>query len=329
MNGTEIQKAANSSLQKQDVKITTLQTVKALLNSDNIKKRFEEILGKKTPGFTASITSLVSGSTNFSDVEPNSIVASAFIAATLDLPINSNLGFAYILPYNDNKRGKVAQFQMGYKGFIQLALRTGQYKLLNAVEIYEGELVEHNKLTGVIVIDQDKRTSNKIIGYASYFRLINGFEKYLYMATTEIDEHAKKYSKSYNSEYGLWKKNFHVMGLKTVLKLLLSKYGILSIEMRTAIEADQATALLQEGEVVYDYTDATEDDSESFSNYENPAYILQKIYEITNPIELGAWESKHKKDIDAIGGKEGEEIQAAIEAKKVSFNQAADPKKKK
>jgi recombination protein RecT len=327
MSETSIQKAANNSLQKQDVKVTTLQVVKGILSAENIKKRFEEILGKNSAGFTASITSLVSGSTNFSDVEPNSIVASAFIAATLKLPINPNLGFAYILPYNDRKKGKVAQFQMGYKGFVQLALRTGQYRTINATEVYEGELVEFNRLMGTVIIDQSKRLSDKIIGYASYFQLINGFEKYLYMSVEEINKHAKKYSKSFDSDYGLWKNNPHVMSLKTVLKLLLSKYGILSIEMETALQSDQASATVkpEDGEITYEYVD--NDDEHPVNNYENPAYILQKISEITNPIELEAWESKHKKDIQAIGGKEGEEIQAAIEAKRVLFNQ--DNKKKK
>jgi recombination protein RecT len=323
---TDIQKAANNSLQKQDVKVTTLQVVKAYLNNDETKRRFEEMLGKKTAGFTSSITSLVTGATSFDNVDPKTIMASAFIAASLDLPINPNLGFAYIIPY-----GSKAQFQMGYKGFVQLALRTGQYKTINTTEVYEGELVDYNRLSGEAKIDQTKKTSDTVVGYAAYFRLVNGFEKSIYMTVEDIEKHAKKYSKSFSNQSGLWKTNFHVMALKTVLKLLLSKYGILSTEMVTAIQSDQATINAKEenGNFTYEYEDNnSDDDFSNANNYENPAYILQKISEITNPVEMEAWETKHKKDIDAIGGKEGDEIQAAIEAKRVLFNQP-DAKKKK
>jgi recombination protein RecT len=141
--------------------------------------------------------SLVSSKTNYRDVDPNSVIASAMIAATLDLPINPNLGFAYIIPYS-----KVAQFQMGYKGYIQLALRSGQYKSINATEIHEGELISRNRITGEIIIDEDQKKSDKIIGYVSYFRLMNGFEKTLYMTVDEVTSHGKKYSKSYTSKDG-------------------------------------------------------------------------------------------------------------------------------
>jgi recombination protein RecT len=309
----------NTSLEKQAV--TTTQAVKKLLNDNTIKRKFEEILGKNSAGFTASILSLVTGSTNFNNSDPDSIMASAMIAATLNLPINPNLGFAYILPYNDNKKGKIAQFQMGYKGYIQLALRTGQYKTINATEIYEGELVERNRITGELIIDTGKKSTDKIIGYASYFRLINGFEKSMFMSVEELESHAKKYSKSFNSDYSNWKINTHAMSLKTVLKLLLSKYGILSVEMQTAIQGDQAAIEVDRttGEVSYKFVDNDEDEPGIVNQYENPTYILERIEQIQNEFEMKSWEDKHKRDIEAIGGKEGELIQKAIADKKASF----------
>lgn len=225
-------------------------TVKNIIANINIKKRFESILGKKASGFMASIIDVAS-SKNFQNVEQYSIVSSALVAATLDLPINPNLGFAYVVPYNDKKRGKIAQFQMGYKGFIQLAERTGQYKTINAIKIYEGDIKHIDKLTGEIEFNEENENiedddKKKVVGYVAYFRLINGFEKTLYMTANKIEKHAKKYSQSYKSrkdyivKSSRWTTDFDTMALKTVLKLLLSKYGMLSIDMQMALETDQA-----------------------------------------------------------------------------------------
>lgn len=232
---------------------TTLQIIKAYVESEAVKKRFSEVLGKKAPQFLASISSLVASQTNFTGCDPNTIMASAMVAATLDLPINPNLGFAYIIPYN-SRNGKQAQFQMGYKGFIQLALRSGQFQTINATEVYEGEIVGLNRLTGELTLDQDKRKSDEVVGYAAYFRLINGFEKTLYMSVEQITKHAETFSKSYDNPAGIWKKDFHSMALKTVLKLLLSKYGILSVDMQKAIEVDQA---VMKDDGAAEYVDAT------------------------------------------------------------------------
>lgn len=226
-------------------KLTTLAQVKNMISNEDIKKRFQEVLGKKAPQFLASITSLVGSNTNFSAVDPNTIMSSALIAATLDLPINPSLGFAYIIPYKDK-----ATFQAGYKSFIQLALRTGQYKTINATEIYEGEIIHVNRLTGELEIDETKRKSDKIVGYASFFKLINGFEKTLYMTVEQLIAHGKKFSKTYKRDDSLWKTDFHVMAMKTVLKMLLSKYGILSVEMQSVMESDQAV-IKQDGTVEY------------------------------------------------------------------------------
>jgi len=214
-------------------------SVTSILSQENIKSRFSEILGKNANAFMSSIISATKTNPSLSDCEPESVISSAVIAATLNLPIQSNLGFAHIVPYKKDGLS-VAQFQMGYKGFIQLALRTAQYKNINASEVYEGELVKHDRITGEVELDTTKKRSNKIIGYVAYFKLLNGFEKMFYMTKEQLENHGTKYSKSYSSKYGRWQLDFDSMALKTVIKLLLSKYGILSVDMQTAITADQA-----------------------------------------------------------------------------------------
>jgi recombination protein RecT len=241
--------------------LATIPALQSMLANVNVKKRFEEMLGKKAAGFMSSIVSITNGSKQLQSCEPKTILSAASIAAALDLPINPNLGFAAIVPY-----GKEATFQMMYKGFIQLGLRTGQYKLMNAAEIYEGELVSRNRVTGEIVLDFDAKKSDKVVGYCAYFQLINGFEKYLYMTVEEIEKHAKKYSQTYRStkdfirEKSKWTTDFHAMALKTVIKLLLSKYGILSVDMQTAVQADQSVVTENEtGDFDFSYADNTID----------------------------------------------------------------------
>lgn len=262
-------------------------TVKGLLANVNYKKRFEEILGKKAAGFMSSIIN-ISNSSTLKECEPNSIISSAVVAATLDLPIDQNLGFAYIVPYNDKKKGKIAQFQMGYKGFIQLAMRSGQYKTISSSEVYEGEIKKYNRITGEIEFNEDfvPDEKSKIVGYIAYFKLLNGFEKYLYMTIEQLKSHGKKYSQSYKSEKqwvrdsSLWNTDFNSMAIKTTLKLLLSKYGILSIEMQRALETDQAVIkddVVKGGEInsnnveYVDNPDAVDVDYEESSNDEDNA----------------------------------------------------------
>ena len=230
-------------------------TINSLLGQDGIKKRFEEILGENSAAFISSIISATKGNPMLAKCEPNSVVSSAVIAATLNLPIQNNLGFAAIVPYNSSN-GPVAQFQMMYKGFIQLAWRTGQYKTINASAVYAGELVNYNRLTGEIVIDEKKKTSNEIVGYCAYFKLINGAEKYLYMNVGQITEHAKRYSKSFSNASSRWQQDFPAMALKTVLKMLLSKYGILSVDMQNSVMYDEAVVNDIKGEH-FEYVDST------------------------------------------------------------------------
>lgn len=236
-------------------------SVSSILAQESVKARFSEIMGKNASAFMSSIISATKANPSLGDCEPNSVISSAVIAATLNLPIQSNLGFAHIVPYMKNGVS-VAQFQMGYKGFIQLALRTAQYKNINASEVYDGELVKHDRITGDVELDTTKKKSDRVIGYVAYFKLINGFEKMLYLTKEQLQAHGSKYSKSYSSKYGRWQLDFDSMALKTVIKLLLSKYGILSVDMQTAITVDQS--IIKDADTMdVEYIDANDREKQS------------------------------------------------------------------
>ena len=236
--------ATNETLKKQlankkngNLNTTQGYTIKQLLSAENVKKRFEETLGKKAPQFMASIINLVNSDTNLQKCDQMSVISSAMVAASLDLPIDKNLGYAWVVPY-----GNKAQFQMGYKGYIQLALRTGQYRNINVIEVYEGELIKWDRLTEEIELDFEQRKSDKIIGYVGYFELINGFRKTVYWPKEEIERHRKRFSKS---DFG-WKNDYDAMAKKTVIRNLLSKWGILSIEMQQAYIEDVSEGEMNE-----------------------------------------------------------------------------------
>lgn len=237
---------------------TTLVALKGYFNNDECKRNLQEMLGKKAQGFATSVLSVVNSSTLLQKASAASIYNAAMIAASLDLPVNPNLGFAAIVPY-----GSSAQFQMMTRGFIQLAIRSGQYeKICNAV-VHKGELVKCDPFTDDYQFDVTKRMSDEVIGYMAYFRTTEGFEKYYYMSVDEAMSHGKKYSKTFNS--GPWKDNPEAMCLKTVLKLLLSKFGILSIEMQRAVTYDQA--VMNSDNLLSDVEDI---DTEEISYEDNP-----------------------------------------------------------
>ena len=213
-----------------------LAKLEIMLQRDDIQKRFHDMLGRRAPAFISSIISAYHSNADLANCEPMSVISSAAVAASLDLPINPNLSLAHIVPY----AGK-GTFQMGWRGFVQLALRTGKYENLHAGMVYEGELVEYNHITGEIKFDLKGKKSDKIIGYVAYLKLLSGFTKYLYMTYEEVMAHALKYSKLYASKgTGQWKTNFPAMALKTVLKMLLGKYGLLTVELMNAITSDEA-----------------------------------------------------------------------------------------
>lgn len=243
-----------SPQQPQELKPMTV--VKNFFDREDVKKKFNEILGKRSVSFMTSVFQIVANSKDLVRAEPTSIYQAAVVAATLDLPINNNLGFAYIIAYEDRKSGIVtAQFQMGYKGFIQLAQRSGQFKSIYAAPIYDGQIVSENPLDG-FEFDFTKKKSDNVVGYASKFRLLNGFEAVWYMTVGQLQAHALKYSQTYKSPKdwvkakSLWTTDFDAMAQKTVIKLLLSKFAPLSVEMQRAIEYDQA-AIKEDGLPTY------------------------------------------------------------------------------
>lgn len=212
------------------------------VRQDAVSKRLNELLGKRAPQFVTSLVSAVNANTLLAGCKPESVLTAALTAASLDLPINQNLGFAYLIPYK-NKSGEVCQFQMGYKGFIQLAQRSGYYKTINATDVREGEMTGFDRLSGELSfewLDGAERNKAKVVGYVAYFQLLNGFEKSLFMTTEELEKHAQKYSKNYAKyKTGLWADNFDSMAKKTVLKLLISKFGPLNTQLEDAIQKDQ------------------------------------------------------------------------------------------
>lgn len=215
--------------------VATLPKLKNMLSSQQVMNNLTAMLGTKAQGFATSVLSTVNNNKLLQNADAGSIYTAAMLAASLDLPINPNLGFAAIVPY-----GKTAQFQVMTRGIVQLAIRSGQYERITNAVVHEGELVKYDPFTDAYEFDASKRTSDKVVGYMAYFKTVSGFEKYYYMTKDEALAHGKKYSQTAKKGYGLWIENTDAMGLKTCLKLLLSKFGVLSIEMQRAINFDQA-----------------------------------------------------------------------------------------
>lgn len=254
---------------------TGIPALKSLLATEAIRKQMKSLLGDKAGHFMMAIVGVVEGTPQLQDCEPQSIINSAIASATLDLPIEKNLGYAYIVPYKDK-----AQFQMGYKGYIQLALRSGQYKYINSIEIKEGELENYNLLTGEFnfkfIEDINQRLEAKTIGYASYIEFTNGFRNTLYMTKEQVLDHAEKYSQSYGTDLkkgyssSNWSKNFDAMALKTVLKLNLSKFGALSVSVQKALQIDGSSikSISEEGTINVEYVDNTNEENKIIGDIE-------------------------------------------------------------
>ena len=223
-------------------------TIQDMVRSDVIIKAAERALGDKSKQFLTSVLALANSNDGVAQCEPKSVYNACLIAATLDLPVNQNLGWAHIVPYKDNNRGgrKYAQFQMGYKGYVQLAMRTNQYVALDAVIVHDGEFLGLDEMTGQprFKFDYEKR-NNDIVGYMAYFELKNGFRSVVYMTVDEIEQHAKMYSQSYMRDLrtgrqgSRWSQDFNTMALKTIIKRLLNNKAPLSTELAMAIEKDQ------------------------------------------------------------------------------------------
>lgn len=258
---------------------TQLQLTSDFFKNDKVSKEFEKLLGARGPHFIASILSLVSSNADLSECDQTSIYTAAMIAASMDLPVNQNLGFAWIIAYNQKQKNgtwvKKAQFQIGYKGLIQLAHRTKRYTILHSSDVRQGELVGNNRMTGEMTfnwtLDDDHRKTLPIIGYVSFFRLDNGFESTFYMTLNEMQGHAKQYSKTYAKNFGMWKDDFGKMADKTITKLHLSKKGVLSTELERAIKHDQGSIVLpvDSGKDIPGFDDIQDIEPEYIDNQDN------------------------------------------------------------
>ncbi|MEK9207692.1 MAG: recombinase RecT [Patescibacteria group bacterium] len=289
------------------------------MGQEAVSKNIQETLGKKTPQFIASVTSLVNANEVLRNAEKKSVMLACLTAAALDLPINQNLGFAYIIPYKNKKGDVVAQFQMGWKGFVQLAMRSGQFETINVSDVRAGEIGDEsrNRLTGEIIFtwekDEKKRAMLPVIGFVAYMRLINGFKKMLYMTSQELDKHGNRYSQSMKKGYGLWKDDFDAMASKTVIKLLLSKYAPMTVEMQRATLADQA--VVGDNDYDHEYVDNETPTAGEIANHKEQERILIAIKEAKNLKDL-------EECRDAVGD---DGVLSAVFSRK--FDQLAQEKK--
>lgn len=235
------------------------------IQSDMYKNLINQTLGDKERAtrFIASISSAVATNQALQECDAGTILSGALLGESLNLSPSPQLGQYYLVPFNDSKKGcKVAQFQLGYKGYIQLAIRSGQYKKLNVLAIKKGELVKYDALNEEIEVnlieDEEERENAETIGYYAMFEYTNGFRKSLYWSKSKMEKHALKYSKGYAAHkgYTYWEKDFDGMAYKTMLRQLISKWGIMSIDMQQAVEKDMAT-INTDG--TYEYVDNEED----------------------------------------------------------------------
>lgn len=257
MNNVVSQQQTNVAKQERPIDL-----FKSVINAPSVQTQFNNALGEHKDAFVASLIDLFTGDKSLQTCKPQMVIAEALRAATLRLPLNKALGFAYIVVYNNSVKNPdgtwtkvpTPTFIPGYKGYIQLAMRTGQYRTINADYVYEGELRKVNKLSGEIAFDGDKK-SDKIVGYFCYFELLNGFSKTLYVSVEDMAAYAKRYSPSIGKNTTIeqliskandgivskkvgWEGNFNDMALKTTIRRLLSKYGYLSVEMQNALSKD-------------------------------------------------------------------------------------------
>ena len=222
----------------------------SVLDKEGMRKRFDELLGKRTPQFVSSIVSMVNADKNLQQAfyeSPMTVIQASLKAAMFDLPIDQSLGYAYIVPFKNYKKDLGAKkmeatFILGWKGMHQLALRTGAYKTINVVDVREGELKSYNRLTEEVKIDfiedEDARDALPIIGYVGYYRLVNGAEKTVYMSTKSIAAHEKKFRKGEFQGKG-WREDWDAMARKTVYRILIGKWGVMSIDYQTRGEGEQ------------------------------------------------------------------------------------------
>lgn len=265
MSNNQIQTQQGAAVQQKSRPVDVL---KSMLKAEIVQEQFTNALGKHRDAFIASVIDLYTSDKQLQTCKPADVIAQALKAASMQLPINKALGFAYIVVYNNSVKTVDEQgrevwakvptptFIPGYKGYIQLAMRTGQYRFINADFVYEGELQTANKITGEIDLNGERK-SDTVVGYFAYIELLNGFSKTLYMSVEEMAKYVKRYAPSLGKNTSVeqliklaneepkgkqvgWLGNFSDMALKTVIRRLLSKYGYLSVEMQGAITDDIA-----------------------------------------------------------------------------------------
>lgn len=269
-----------------ELQVRPMDGLKKLFDKESVSSQFKNALKDKSEMFMASVIDVFGSDNMLQKCSPASVIQESLKAALLNLPINKSLGFAYIVPF----KGK-AQMQIGYKGLIQLSLRTGQYQNINAGVVYEGQLLSQNHLTGEIKLSSERK-SDKVVGYFAYFRLINGFERSEYWSYEEVHEHAKKYSKSYGSSYSPWKTAEHKMGKKTVIKSLLSTYGIMTTEMASAVTADNDNIDVPEDKANTEIIDIIPDDVDATTGEITPEEEIKIVEE-----EIASQEPPEDEDI--------------------------------
>lgn len=232
--------------------------ITAYLTNDAVKQQINNVVGGKDgQKFISAIVSAVNANPALQECSNQSILSAALLGNSLKLSPSPQLGQYYFVPFNDYKNGrKVAQFQLGYKGYIQLALRSGQYKKLNVLAIKEGELIKYDPLNEEIEVriieDEDEREKAATIGYYAMFEYLNGFRKTMYWTRSKMERHALNYSQGYKAKkgYTFWEKDFDAMAYKTMLRQLISKWGIMSIEMQTAMDGDMGV-IEEDGTINY------------------------------------------------------------------------------
>lgn len=247
------------------------------LKAPSVEAKFKEMLGKRAPQFMTSITSVVTNNALLQKADVNSIIMGAATAASMDLPLNPNLGYAALVPFN-SKEGCFAQLQVMVKGWVELFLRSGQCQNIICETVYEGQLVKKNKFTGEYVFDENAKKSDKIAGFMAYFRLSNGFEKTEYMTVEEVKAHAQKFSQTYRKGIGPWIEMFEQMGQKTTLKRLLTKWAPKSIEMQQMAIFDQSVVRgdindMEHAEAVY--ADSAKNETVSDTNDFQEAEVVE------------------------------------------------------
>ncbi len=226
-----------------------------MLDGEGLRGRFNDLLGARAPQFVSSLVSMINADKNLQQAfaeAPMTVIQAGLKAASFDLPIDQNLGYAYIVPFNNYKDGQKrmeASFILGWKGMHQLALRTGAYKTINVLDVREGELKSYNRLTEEIKLefieDEDQREAAKVIGYVGYYRLVNGAEKTIYMTIKQIENHEKKFRKGQWMGKG-WKDDFDAMARKTVYRKLIGKWGVMSIDYQNMKEGQALAQQMQE-----------------------------------------------------------------------------------